>query len=208
MSAIASSEWRDRQLARRAARGDAVALFGSGRNRQRHLQHRRRRDHGDVIDADFLRQSNSAPTLRGSGYGGGLRVELPGSDNDKSMLLDGPSRHRFSGGEAARRPFTISAAGRYPGVADMKAGLVMNSFVLAAFRRAGNARPLVGLYTGDEEAGSPASRQIIEAEARNAAYSFNSEPGLRLRQCRDQRGAAAYSCDFRSRARPLIPGST
>ncbi len=129
---------------------------------------------------DFLRQSNLAPTpLRGSGYGGGLRVELPGSDNDKSMLLMGHLDTVFPAGEAARRPFTISggrASG--PGVADMKAGLVMNSFVLAAFRTCGgNARPLVGLYTGDEEVGSPASRQIIEAEARNAAYSFNSEPG-------------------------------
>ena len=40
----------------------------------------------------------------------------------------------FPDGEAARRPFTIRDGIAYgPGVADMKAGLVMNCFVLAAF---------------------------------------------------------------------------
>src|SRR6185503_9917821 len=50
-------------------------------------------------------------------------------------------------------------------VADMKAGLVMNAFVLAAFRRFGGApAPLVGLFTSDEEIGSPSSRPVINAE--------------------------------------------
>jgi len=65
-----------------------------------------------------------------------------------------------------------------PGVADMKAGLVMNCFVLAAFARfGGNPAPLVGLFTGDEEIGSPEGRPVIENEARHARVVFNSEPG-------------------------------
>ncbi len=60
----------------------------------------------------------------------------------------------------------------------MKAGLVMNAFVLAAFQKFGGApSPLVGLFTSDEEIGSPACRPIIEAEARKARAVFNSEPG-------------------------------
>ena len=60
----------------------------------------------------------------------------------------------------------------------MKAGLVMNAFVLAAFQKFGGApAPLVGLFTSDEEIGSPACRPIIEAEARRARAVFNSEPG-------------------------------
>jgi glutamate carboxypeptidase len=60
----------------------------------------------------------------------------------------------------------------------MKAGLVMNMFVLAAFARHGGAPgPLVGLFTGDEEIGSPEGRPVIEGEARQARVVFNSEPG-------------------------------
>ena len=85
----------------------------------------------------------------------------------------------FPDGEAARRPFTIRDGIAYgPGVADMKAGLTMNCFILAAFARFGGApAPLVGLFTGDEEIGSPEGRAVIEAEARRARVVFNSEPG-------------------------------
>ena len=129
---------------------------------------------------DFLRRSELTPTpIFGAPHGPGLRVELLGSSGDKSMLLMGHLDTVFPAGEAARRPFAIAGGrARGPGVADMKAGLVMNSFVLAGFGACGgNAQPLVGLYTGDEEVGSLAYRPIIEAEARNAAYAFNSEPG-------------------------------
>jgi glutamate carboxypeptidase len=60
----------------------------------------------------------------------------------------------------------------------MKAGLVMNAFVLAAFKKFGGpAVPVVGLITSDEEIGSPACRPVIEMEARGARAVFNAEPG-------------------------------
>jgi glutamate carboxypeptidase len=60
----------------------------------------------------------------------------------------------------------------------MKGGLVVNAFVLAAFKRFGGApAPLAGLVTGDEEIGSPSSRPVIERLARGARCVFNSEPG-------------------------------
>jgi glutamate carboxypeptidase len=85
----------------------------------------------------------------------------------------------FPDGETTRRPFTIRDGVAYgPGVADMKAGLTMNCFILAAFARFGGApAPLVGLFTGDEEIGSPEGRPVIETEARRARVVFNSEPG-------------------------------
>ena len=96
-----------------------------------------------------------------------------------NIVLMGHRDTVFPDGETQRRPFTIKdgiATG--PGVADMKAGLVMNAFILAAFRRFGGApAPLVGLFTGDEEIGSPEGRPVIEAEARRARVVFNSEPG-------------------------------
>ena len=85
----------------------------------------------------------------------------------------------FPKGEPTRRPFKIENGIAYgPGVADMKGGLVINAFVLAAFQKFGGApSPLVGLFTSDEEIGSPACRPIIESEARRARAVFNSEPG-------------------------------
>jgi glutamate carboxypeptidase len=63
-------------------------------------------------------------------------------------------------------------------VVDMKSGLVMNAFVLAAFKKLGGApAPLAGLITSDEEIASPSSRPVIERVAREAACVFNSEPG-------------------------------
>ncbi|MBN8900734.1 MAG: M20 family metallopeptidase, partial [Rhodospirillales bacterium] len=101
------------------------------------------------------------------------------SNAGANIVLMGHRDTVFPDGEATRRPFTIRDGIAYgPGVADMKAGLVMNCFVLAAFARFGAApAPLVGLFTGDEEIGSPEGRAVIEAEARRARVVFNSEPG-------------------------------
>jgi glutamate carboxypeptidase len=113
-------------------------------------------------------------------HGDILRAELagPGGRNDHVLLLG----HRdtvFPKGEAAARPFTIRERRAYgPGVADMKAGLVMNLFVLAAFKRfGGQPAPIVLLVTSDEEIASPSSRPHIEAAARGARAVFNAEPG-------------------------------
>jgi glutamate carboxypeptidase len=111
-------------------------------------------------------------------FGDALRATVGGPSNSAIMLMG----HRdtvFPKGEPTRRPFKIVDGVAYgPGVADMKAGLVMNAFVLAAFQKFGGApAPLVGLFTSDEEIGSPACRPIIESEARRARAVFNSEPG-------------------------------
>jgi glutamate carboxypeptidase len=102
----------------------------------------------------------------------------PRADNAHVLLLG----HRdtvFPKGTVAERPFRVEGERAYgPGVADMKAGLVMNAFVLEAFSRfGGTSRPLVGLITSDEEIASPASRPVIEAAAQGARAVFNAEPG-------------------------------
>jgi glutamate carboxypeptidase len=111
-------------------------------------------------------------------FGDALRASV-GSGPNTTILLMGHRDTVFPQGEAARRPFRIEGERAYgPGVADMKSGLVMNAFVLAAFAKFGGApAPLVGLFTGDEEIGSPSSRHLIEAEARRARAVFNAEPG-------------------------------
>ena len=99
--------------------------------------------------------------------------------NARPIVLMGHRDTVFGKGEAARRPFQIDNGRAYgPGVSDMKSGLVMNAFVLAAMKRFGGApAPLVGLITSDEEIASPSSRPIIERVARAARCVFNAEPG-------------------------------
>lgn len=99
--------------------------------------------------------------------------------NEKPIVLMGHRDTVFPKGEAQRRPFRIEAGRAYgPGVADMKGGLVLNAFVLAAFKRfGGNPVPLAGLITSDEEIASPGCRPVIERVARGARCVFNSEPG-------------------------------
>ena len=110
-----------------------------------------------------------------------LKATLAGRDavDRASVLLMGHCDTVFGKGEAARRPFAVEGNRAHgPGVADMKAGLVMNSFLLAGFQHFGCLdAPLVALYTSDEEVGSALSRGVIEEEARKAAFVLNAEPG-------------------------------
>jgi glutamate carboxypeptidase len=105
-----------------------------------------------------------------------FRVSGPGN---RPVVLMGHMDTVFPKGEAARRPFAIRDGRAYgPGVCDMKAGLVINAFTLAAYKRfGGNQPPLIGLFTSDEEIGSPASRGEIETTATGALAVLNSEPG-------------------------------
>ena len=133
------------------------------------------RDHLEArgIPCEQIVQADGSVSLKAT-----VPPREPGADAAHVLLLG----HRdtvFPRGTAAKRPFRVEGNRAYgPGVADMKAGLVMNAFVLEAFARFGGAaRPLVNLVTSDEEIASPASRPVIEAAARGARAVFNAEPG-------------------------------
>jgi glutamate carboxypeptidase len=143
---------------------------------------------GAAIEAFLATQGIPTERLAQSKHGDCIRAPIPwdgpdggsaGGNAGGNIVLMGHRDTVFPDGEVSRRPFTIEGTTAYgPGVADMKAGLVMNAFVLAAFAKfGGSPAPLVGLFTGDEEIGSPEGRPVIEAEARRARVVFNSEPG-------------------------------
>src|SRR3954463_15395838 len=137
---------------------------------------------GERFRRFFHEQGIATTVIPNQGFGDAIKAQVSGAGgSNKPIVLMGHRDTVFPKGEAARRPFRIENGRAYgPGVCDMKAGLVMNAFVLAAFRKFGGApAPLVGLFTSDEEIGSPACRPIIEAEARRARAVFNSEPGRR-----------------------------
>jgi glutamate carboxypeptidase len=135
---------------------------------------------GARFERHFAEHGISAWRESDGTYGDALHalVAKPGS-NEKPILLMGHRDTVFSKGEAQRRPFTIKDNRAYgPGVADMKAGLVMNVFVAAAFKKFDASQyPIKVLITSDEEIASPSSRPVIEREGRAARAVYNSEPG-------------------------------
>lgn len=140
---------------------------------------------GAQVKAFLAEHGIALETIAGEKHGDCILATVEGGEAlasgnaRQSIMLMGHRDTVFPKGEPTRRPFTIKDGIAYgPGVADMKAGIVMNMFVLAAFKKFGGAPgPLVGLFTGDEEIGSPEGRPVIEAQAKKARVVFNSEPG-------------------------------
>lgn len=102
-----------------------------------------------------------------------------GSGKEKSALLLGHCDTVFPFGEVQRRPFKVEGDTAFgPGVADMKAGVLMNAYLLRAWKNIGASNiSLSALFTCDEEIGSPLSGKVIEAMCLKHKYVFNSEPG-------------------------------
>lgn len=134
---------------------------------------------GEVLTTFFRENDIAVRCIADKTYGEAIFASLAAQPKDVSQIvLLGHRDTVFRSGEAQRRPFRIEGDRAYgPGVADNKAGLVMNAFVLSAFKAPGRSPPaLTALITGDEEIGSPFSRALIECQARTAQAVFNAEP--------------------------------
>ncbi len=149
---------------------------------------------GDRLRAHLEAGGISCESIPNATYGDCMMARLPGANGDnRPIVLMGHRDTVFPDGTAAERPFRIDGNQAFgPGVADMKAGLVMNTFVLEALQRFSASCLLIGLYTADEEIASPSSRPIIEAEAKNARAVFNSEPGRPSGNLVSRRKGAAF----------------
>jgi glutamate carboxypeptidase len=137
---------------------------------------------GERLRAFLAAHSVTSSALANDRLGDAIRAEVDngaGWGANAPVLLLGHRDTVFPAGEAARRPFRIvDGHGLGPGCGDMKAGVVINAFVLAALARfAAAPSPVVALFTADEEIGSPSSKALIKESARTARAVFNSEPG-------------------------------
>ncbi len=135
---------------------------------------------GQVLARFHEKNGLSVEIVPDARYGDAVKARLanPAANDQRPVLLLGHRDTVFPEGEPTRRPFTVTGGRAYgPGVADMKAGLVIEAFVAAAFSACGGLKaPLMMLTTSDEEIASPSSRPVIEAAAREARCVFNAEP--------------------------------
>ena len=134
-------------------------------------------------------------------------VVLDGRTHLRWRLGDGPSRVLVLGhhdtvwpiGSLATHPFGIKdGVLRGPGCFDMKAGLVMAFHAIAALP---DRTGVTLLVTGDEELGSPSSRELIEEEATGCVAALvleasADEGALKL----ERKGVSNYQLNIRGRA--------
>ncbi|HML12901.1 MAG TPA: M20 family metallopeptidase [Xanthobacteraceae bacterium] len=133
----------------------------------------------DLIAADLDGLPVRVDRLGGrNGYADMLRVGAGEADAPGILVLSHIDTVHPIGTLAGALPFRRDGDRLYgPGLYDMKGGAYLAFTALCAVARAGSARlPIVHLFTPDEEVGSPISREVIEAEARQARYVLVTEP--------------------------------
>jgi glutamate carboxypeptidase len=117
------------------------------------------------------------------GFGGHLVARTPANaahGNRKPVLVAGHLDTVWDHGTLAKtNPFRVEGEKAYgPGIYDMKAGSFAAFHALREILRQGvqTRSPVTLLLTADEEVGSPTSRALIEAEARDACAVLIPEP--------------------------------
>ncbi|WP_338692944.1 M20/M25/M40 family metallo-hydrolase [Streptomyces sp. Q6] len=106
------------------------------------------------------------------------RGALARADGGRCVLLAAHMDTVFDDGTALARPFTTAdGLAHGPGVSDDKGGLLAGLHAVAALDELGFDRyaELVFLATPDEEIGSPVSRAVTEAAAREADHALALE---------------------------------
>lgn len=129
-----------------------------------------------ALDAELERLGLARQRVPGDRFGDHLYFETgaPGAP----VLLLGHTDTVFPPGEFEEW-FADGGRARGPGVLDMKGGLVVGLFALAALSRAGllGRIPLRGLFVADEEMGSPTSQPLTRERALGCACALGLESG-------------------------------
>ena len=132
---------------------------------------------GDFLADAFTALDAKVERLPQTGFGDHLCVTW--GSGDRQVLLLGHMDTVWPLGEIKRRPFRVVRSRAIgPGVFDMKGGLVVALYAVAALREVGltPAQRLVFLFNADEEVGSRTSRPYIEEESRRSDAVLVLEP--------------------------------
>ena len=108
-----------------------------------------------------------------------LKAETRPGQTPYDLMCLGHMDTVFPEGEAAKRPFSTDGTKGYgPGVCDMKGGLLVALYTMEALHHQGilDKLSVCVTFNGDEETGSNASRELIEACARQSRRVLVFEP--------------------------------
>jgi glutamate carboxypeptidase len=137
----------------------------------------------DYMAQAFGRLDAKVERLPQAAFGDHLRITC--GSGDRQILLLGHMDTVWPLGETAERPFQVTEdmeagfpKGTGPGCFDMKGGLVIGLYAMAALQALDlePAHRLVFILNSDEECGSPTSRAFIEAEGRQSEFVLVLEP--------------------------------
>jgi len=169
-----------------------------------------------IVATEFRRRGATVSVLRQSAAGDQVRVEWHpfGSRGKAPILVLGHLDTVYEIGTLRKTPFRIRGTRAFgPGTFDMKSGLVIALYAIEALRalKLHPHRPIVCLWTSDEEIGSRSSRAAIERQARASCAVLVLEPagGARgdLKTARKSVGELRLEVEGRSAHAGLDPQS-
>ena len=166
----------------------------------------------EIVESEFRALGARTRRIPGrDGYAGHLEVEAPwgGGEEPGILILSHLDTVHPLGTLDDGLPFRIEGDRAYgPGIYDMKGGAYLG---FAAFRalvlhERRTPLPLRWIFTGDEEVGSPTSRDLIRAAGRRAKYVLVTEPARDGGKCVTARKGVARFV-MRLRGRPSHSGA-
>lgn len=136
----------------------------------------------DLVAAKCAELGATVDRIPGTmGLGGSVRAAFPHPRMvDSGIMITGHFDTVHPVGTLEKNPFRRDGGKTYgPGIQDMKGGNFITLEAIRALQQAGIETPLpiVALFTPDEEIGTPATRTLIEDEAKRAKYVLCPEPG-------------------------------
>jgi glutamate carboxypeptidase len=135
---------------------------------------------GRLVAAEWRRRRARVDVVSQAQAGDHLRIVWsPGGAKGRPLLVLGHLDTVYPAGTLRTMPFRVSRGRAFgPGTFDMKGGLVMALFAVDALlqSKVQPRRPVVFLWTSDEETGSETSRALIEREARRSEAVLVLEP--------------------------------
>lgn len=154
----------------------------------------------DLVEGDFTALGGHCRRITGrDGLGGHLKVDLAGGPGAHILIV----AHL----DTVCQPGYVNIlrdGDRFygPGAADMKGGGYLAYAAIAQIlkKSGGLPRPVTLIYNGDEEIGSPTSRDLICEEARRARYALVPEPARGDEVITFRKGRAKYLISAHGRA--------
>jgi glutamate carboxypeptidase len=143
---------------------------------------------GRIVASEWRSLGARVKVLHQRRQGDHLRVVWPAQTSrevgrGRQILVLGHLDTVHGLGTLRQMPYRVARGRAFgPGIFDMKGGLVIALFAVDALARAAwrPRRPVVFLWTSDEETGSATSRALIEREARRSAAVLVLEPASGL----------------------------